>query len=200
MKVCVLGLWHLGTVTAACLASAGHDVTGLDVDEGVVSGLAAGKAPLFEPGLDDLVKAGLASGRLHFTTGVAAAVTPADVVWIAIDTPVDDEDRADVALVTGRAVSLFPHVRDGARVLLSSQVPVGTTRQLVRAFADASRGRTAGFGYAPENLRLGKAIDAFTRPDRFVCGVRRPADRDRVAACCSRSPIASSGCRSNRRR
>jgi UDPglucose 6-dehydrogenase len=86
-KVCVLGLWHLGTVTAACLASAGHDVIGLDFDPAVVGGLDAGKPPLFEPELDDLVRAGLASSQLHFTTDVAAAVNHADIVWIAYDTP-----------------------------------------------------------------------------------------------------------------
>jgi UDPglucose 6-dehydrogenase len=180
MKVCVLGLWHLGTVTAACLASGGHDVIGLDFDAAIVSSLATGRAPLFEPGLDDLVKAGLASGHLRFTTDVTAAVQ-ADIVWIAYDTPVDDDDRTDVTFVTERATRVFPHVRDGALVLLSSQVPVGTTRQLELTFASASRGRTVGFGCSPENLRLGMAIEAFTRPDRVVVGVRSTADRERVA-------------------
>ena len=120
MNVCVAGLWHLGTVTAACLASAGHDVTGFDFDAAIVSTLATGKAPLFEPGLDDLVKAGLASGQLHFTTDEAAAVNHADIVWIAYDTPVDDDDRADVTCVTERATRVFPHLRDEALVLISS--------------------------------------------------------------------------------
>jgi UDPglucose 6-dehydrogenase len=181
MKVCVLGLWHLGTVTAACLASAGHDVTGLDFDPAVVSNLAAGKAPLFEPGLDDLVTAGLASGRLCFTTDVAAAVDRADIVWIAYDTPVDEDDRADVAYVTDRARRVFAHLRDGALALMSSQVPVGTTWQLEQAFAKEARGRSVAFAYSPENLRLGKAIGAFTQPDRIVVGVRSPTVRDKAA-------------------
>ena len=181
MKVCVAGLWHLGTVTAACLASGGHDVTGLDFDAGVVSGLSAGKAPLFEPRLDDLVESGLAAGRLRFTTDLAAAVCHADVVWIAFDTPVDDDDRADVGYVTDRTARLFPHLRDGALVLMSSQVPVGTTRQIELAFATDARGRAVAFAYSPENLRLGKAIDAFTQPDRIVVGVRSPAGRDTAA-------------------
>ena len=181
MKVCVLGLWHLGTVTAACLASVGHDVIGLDFDPAVVAGLAAGRPPLFEPGLEDLVKAGFASGRLRFTTDVAAAVASADVVWIAYDTPVDDEDRADVEYVIERVTRLFPHLRHSALVLMSSQVPVGTTRRLEQAFASESRGRIVGFGYSPENLRLGKAIGVFTQPDRVVVGVRRPSDREKVA-------------------
>src|SRR5439155_23403793 len=96
MKMCVVGLWHLGTVTAACVASSGHEVIGLDFDPTVVAALAAGRPPLFEPGLEDLVKAGLASGRLRFTTDVADAVANADIVWIAYDTLVDDDDRSDV--------------------------------------------------------------------------------------------------------
>lgn len=180
MKVCVLGLWHLGTVTAACLASGGHDVIGLDFDPAVVAGLDAGKPPLFEPGLEDLVKAGLASGRLRFTADVALAAEHADIVWVAYDTPVDDDDRADVEYVIERTARLFPHLRDQALVLISSQVPVGTTRRMEQMFASASRGRTVGFACSPENLRLGKAIDVFTHPDRVVVGVRSTADRERV--------------------
>ena len=181
MKVCVLGLWHLGTVTAACLASGGHDVTGLDFDPAVVAGLAAGVPPLFETGLEALVKEGLAAGRLRFTTDVSAAdVGDADVIWVAYDTPVDDDDRADVEYVIEQAVKVAPHVRSDAFVLISSQVPVGTTRRLERMFASESRGRTVGFGYSPENLRLGRAIDVFTHPDRVVAGVRDEADGEKV--------------------
>jgi len=181
MRVCVCGLWHLGTVTAACLASAGHDVSGLDRDAGVVDRLSQGTPPLFEPGLEDLVKSGLAAGRLRFTGDVAAAVTGADVVWITVDTPVDDEDRADVESVVLGAAALFPHLRDGALVLVSSQLPVGTTRRFEAMFAETANGRRVGFAYSPENLRLGKAIEVFMQPDRVVAGVRSDADRARIA-------------------
>ena len=181
MNICVLGLWHLGTVTAACLASGGHNVIGLDFEPAVAASLAAGKPPLFEPGLEELVKAGLASGHLRFTTDVAVAAGEADIVWVAYDTPVDNEDRANVDYVIGRAARLFSHLRDDAFVLLSSQVPVGTTRRLEQMFASESRGRTVGFAYSPENLRLGKAIDVFRQPDRVVVGVRSQADREKAA-------------------
>lgn len=179
MKVCVVGLWHLGTVTAACLASADHDVTGLDFDSAAVDGLAAGTPPLFEPGLEELVKAGLASGRLRFSRD-AAAVRDAQVVWIAADTPVDEEDRADVEAVVKQTAALFPYLADKALVLISSQVPVGTTARLEKGFAAESQGRHVGFGYSPENLVLGNAIRAFTRPDRVVAGVRSAADRQAI--------------------
>src|SRR4249919_954169 len=120
MNVCVVGLWHLGTVTAACLASAGHQVTGLDAEPAVVDALLAGKPPVFEPALADLVEAGLASGHLHFTTDIATATYRADVVWIAFDTPVDEEDRADTTFVLDRAAWLFPFLADGTLVLVSS--------------------------------------------------------------------------------
>lgn len=180
MRVCVVGLWHLGCVTAACLARAGHDVVGLDDDAAVVAGLKAGRLPLFEPGLDDLTAAGVAAGRLRFTDDPSAAAG-AEIAWITYDTPVDENDVPDVAFVVDRVHALLPHLPDGCLVLVSSQVPVGTTRRLAEAAAAA--GRTGlSFGYSPENLRLGRAIEVFTRPDRVVVGLQSEADRPKVAA------------------
>lgn len=181
MNVCVLGAWHLGSVTAACLAAAGHDVTGIDFEPGVVAGLNAGTAPVLEPSLNDLLKAGIDSGRLRFTTE-AVACGHAAVVWVAYDTPVDDEDRADVDFVASRVEALFPFLPDGALVLVSSQVPVGSTRRLEEAFSAQAGRRRVGFGYSPENLRLGRAIAVFTRPDRVVVGLRRDEDRKVISA------------------
>lgn len=181
MRVCVLGLWHLGTVTAACLASGGHQVMGLDFDTAAVQRLQAGQPPLYEPGLEDLVRQGLAEGRLRFSTDIATALRGAEVVWVAYDTPVDDEDRADVDFVVERIARLFPYLAAGTLVLISSQLPVGTTRRLEQAYAAACPDKLVTFGYSPENLRLGKAISTFTQPDRVVVGVRSEAGRQRVA-------------------
>ncbi|HRQ79921.1 MAG TPA: nucleotide sugar dehydrogenase, partial [Azospirillaceae bacterium] len=172
MKVCVYGLWHLGSVTAACLAAAEIETVGLDDDATTTSGLAAGRPPLFEPGLSELTAAGLASGRLSFTTDPAAALAGAAVVWVAFDTPVDDDDRADVGFVVERIAALFPYLEDGAVVLISAQLPVGTTAGLERRFAAVAAGRAVSFACSPENLRLGKAIEAFRNPGRIVVGVR----------------------------
>lgn len=172
MRVCVFGLWHLGSVTAACLAAAGHDVVGLDFGEQVVADLSAGKPPLFEPGLAELVAAGLASNRLRFTTDIAEAVSGAEVVWVAYDTPVDENDVADVAFVLQRVESLFESLADGSLVLISSQLPVGSARHLAARFAELAPGRTCHFAVSPENLRLGSAISVFTNPDRIIVGVR----------------------------
>jgi UDPglucose 6-dehydrogenase len=172
MKVCVYGLWHLGTVTAACLASRGIATVGLAETPEAAAELGDGRAPLFEPGLDALIGQGLATGLLQFTHEVAPAVGSADLVWISFDTPVDDDDIADVDYVLERVRQIFPYLRDGAVVLLSSQLPVGSTARLQRDFAAAADGREVEFAYSPENLRLGDAIRVFTEPERIVIGVR----------------------------
>src|SRR5262245_40750098 len=100
MNITVLGLWHLGSVTAACLARH-HQVTGLDFDEPVLAKLQAGHAPLHEPGLDELLAAGIAAGRLGFSADSAVAAR-SDVLWVCYDTPVDADDRSDLAWVHER--------------------------------------------------------------------------------------------------
>jgi UDPglucose 6-dehydrogenase len=178
MRVAVYGLWHLGCVTAACLASAGNQVVGLDSDEQVVGKLERGQPPLHEPGLADLIAAGLPSGRLSFTSDPAAALRGADVLWVAFDTPVNDQDEADVAFVRARLEAIADNIGPGTLVLISSQVPVGFTRALERAW----RARGLRYAYSPENLRLGKAIEAFQRPERVIVGLRDDADRPLLAA------------------
>ena len=175
MRVCVFGLWHLGSVTAACLASVGHDVVGLDFDANTIERLKGGEPPLHEPGLADLVRQGLDRGKLRFTTDAADAVRGARVLWVTFDTPVDEDDHADVDYVTSRIESLFDHLDRGTLVIVSSQLPVGSVRELARR----ANGRFA-FASAPENLRLGKAIDVFLKPDRVVVGTRDEADRKTI--------------------
>jgi UDPglucose 6-dehydrogenase len=175
MRVVVYGLWHLGCVTAACMADAGRDVVGLDLDEPLVDDLRRGRPPLDEPGLAELLGAGLRSGRLTFTTDAQAALHSAGVLWVTFDTPVDEQDYADVAFVRERLERIRGAVRPGTLVLISSQVPVGFTRALAREWA----GLNVRFGVAPENLRLGKAIETFRTPERVVVGLTDPGqDRD----------------------
>jgi UDPglucose 6-dehydrogenase len=184
MKICVLGLWHLGTVTAACLASRAHEVVGLDFDAETVSRLQSGIPPLFEPGLEELIKRGLAEKHLSFTMDISAALRFAEIVWVTYDTPVNEHDQADVDFVVERVKRLFPFLEAGTLVLISSQLPVGTTRRLEQAYAMAypAGAKKVSFGYSPENLRLGKAISAFTMPDRIVVGIRSQDAHDRVTA------------------
>jgi UDPglucose 6-dehydrogenase len=177
MKTVVYGLWHLGCVTAACLANAGGQVVGLDGDEDVVRGLGAGRPPLDEPGLADRIAGGLRGGRLSFTTDADAALRDASVLWVAFDTPVNERDEADVAWVRGRLDAIADVIRPGTLVLVSSQVPVGFTAALERDW----RPRGLRYAYSPENLRLGQALQGFDRPERIVVGVRDPVDLDLLA-------------------
>jgi len=180
MKVAVAGLWHLGSVTAACVAKAGIDTIGIDRDSQVVARLNDGEPPLFEPGLAELVQQGRQAGLLSFTTD-ATAVADAEVLWICYDTPVDDDDRADVDAVVGWSESLFPHLRDGAVVLVSAQLPVRTVARLERSFAAVANGRDVDFACSPENLRLGRAIGVFLDPGRIIIGVRNDSAREKLA-------------------
>jgi len=182
MRVAVLGCWHLGSVTAACIAAAGHDVIGYDPDPAAVAGLNAGRPPVAEPGLAALVASGLAAHQLRFTADAAEAVAGADIVWVAFDTPVDDDDRADVDYVVTEVIAVFPYLGADAILLSSSQLPVGTIARLEQEWARVAGTRRATFACSPENLRLGKAIEVFTRPDRVIIGVRSGADRARLSA------------------
>ena len=180
MKVAVLGLWHLGSVTAACIARVGHDVVGWDPDREVVTALSDGRAPVAEPGLNELLSDVLASGALVLIPDLAAAVRDADIIWVTFDTPVDDADRADVESVVRQVFAALPHSKDGALVVMSSQLPVGTSARIEREAVALIGGRRVSVACCPENLRLGKAIDIFMHPDRVVAGVRQ-ADRELIA-------------------
>ena len=182
MRVCVAGLWHLGVVTAACLAAAGHDVVAYDHDPATLAAVAGGHLPVFEPGLDDLVRSVVEQQRLRFEADPRKAVAAADVLWIAWDTPVDEEDRADDEAVLGRVDALLPALAPGALVIVSSQLAVGSTARIERRCAELRPGCAIEVVYSPENLRLGTAIDAFNRPERVVVGARAGCGRARIAA------------------
>jgi UDPglucose 6-dehydrogenase len=150
----------------------GHEVIGLDLDATTIANLARGKAPVFEPGLDDLLQAGLACGKLTFTTDPARALVGVDVLWVAFDTPVDDEDNGDTAFVLGQIQMVLPFLANGAVVLVSSQMPVGSIRKLEAFTKQNMPSKNLSFACSPENLRLGKALEVFLKPDRIVVGTR----------------------------
>jgi len=186
LKVAVAGLWHLGTVTAACLASWGHDVIAFDESSETVSNLRQGRPPVLEPGLAEMISAAVAQQRLVFTDD-PKDLGRVEVLWICYDTPVDENDVADVDFVLQRVIKLLPQLSNGAMVLISSQLPVGTTARLESSYRTMARPEHLSFAYVPENLRLGKAIEVFTHPDRIVAGVRSRVDRERIASLLSSS-------------
>jgi len=179
MKVAVIGLWHLGVVTAACLAEAGHDVLGYDPDATIINQLQQNKASVDEPGLNALLVLGKETGKLHFSAD-RRDIKYAEVVWITFDTPINDDDIANVESVTQAITALFPELQNNTLVLISSQLPVGTTRQMQELCHKQYPAKNITFAYSPENLRLGKAIEAFTRPDRIIVGLQTDADKDRL--------------------
>jgi UDPglucose 6-dehydrogenase len=163
MKIAVIGLWHLGTVTAASLAAEGHDVVAIDAPA-IVEGIRHGRFPVDEPGLAALTQERQQAGRLRFGSTPADA-DGAELLWFTYDTPVDDEDRADVGFVTA-AIDAFLHDFPGSAVVaISSQLPVGTVAGVMQR-----AGERFSFAAIPENLRLGSAISYFRAPDRFIVG------------------------------
>ena len=180
MKICVQGLWHLGSVTAACLASVGHDVVGLDGDSNNISNLNQGKAPLFEPGLDEMIQNEINQGHLRFAQSSREALADAELLWVTFDTPVDEEDQADVEFVLGKIKSVLPELNDGTVVLISSQIPVGSIKKLEYFVKDNYIKKQICFAYSPENLRLGKSIDVFLNPDRIVVGTRNDETKEKL--------------------
>jgi UDPglucose 6-dehydrogenase len=181
-KVAVVGLWHLGSVTSACLASIGHHVAGFDPDGERVAQLAAATPPVAEPGLAELIAGALDDGTLIFTNDPEAALAGAQVVWITFDTPVDDDDHADTEAVVRQTEALAADLEPGATVIVSSQLPIGTTARIERLLAAARPEADIGVACSPENLQLGRAVDAFLHPARVVVGVRSERDRCRIAA------------------
>lgn len=165
MNITVLGLWHLGCVTAACSARY-FNVTGLDFDKKTISNLLKGKTPIEEPGLNDLIITGLQNKSLTFISNKKEACPNTDILWVCYDTPVDKNDRPDPKFVIDKIKLCIPHLSDGTIVLISSQLPVGTCKKLESDYPHLN------FACSPENLRLGKALDIFQRPERIVIGAR----------------------------
>jgi UDPglucose 6-dehydrogenase len=181
MKIAVVGAGYVGLVTAACLAELGNEVMCVDRDHGRVALLQAGGVPIFEPGLDLLVQRNLEAMRLRFGTQLPSAVAHADLIFIAVGTPPQEDGSADLQHVLAVAAQIGRHMDgqqpDGFKVIVNkSTVPVGTGTRVEQALREAQRehGRPEG-GFAvvsnPEFLKEGSAIDDFMRPDRIVVGL-----------------------------
>lgn len=166
MKLSVIGCGYLGAVHAAAMASIGHEVIGFDVDHAKIERLAAGEAPFYEPGFNDLLRESLASGNLRFTTD-PAALTGSTVHFIAVGTPQrEDSDGADLRFVDAAVTGLLPHLAPGDLVVGKSTVPVGTAQRL----ADMVTPTGAMLAWNPEFLREGFAVQDTLQPDRIVYG------------------------------
>jgi len=187
MNVTIVGTGYVGLVTGACLAELGNNVFYLDLDRNKVNLLNAGGMPIHEPGLEEIIQRNVEEGRLAFSTDVAASVAFADLQFIAVGTPPDEDGSADLQYVLAAARAIGRHM-DGFKVIVDkSTVPVGTAGKVAEAVREelAKRGRAEiAFSVAsnPEFLKEGAAVDDFLRPDRIVLGVDDDAPGQRALA------------------
>ena len=174
MKVTVIGTGYVGLVSGTCLAELGNDVVCLDVDAAKIQVLLDGGMPIYEPGLQDLVRRNVAAGRLHFTTDVEKAVHHGTIQFIAVGTPPDEDGSADLQYVVAAARNIGRHMTDYKVIVDKSTVPVGTGDKVKTAVAAelAQRGVATPFSVVsnPEFLKEGAAVEDFMRPDRIVLG------------------------------
>lgn len=174
MKITVIGSGYVGLVTGTCLAEVGNDVMCLDLDTRKVEMLQAGNIPIFEPGLQEMVKRNLESGNLRFTTDVKAAVHFGEIQFIAVGTPPDDDGSADMQYVLAAARSIGRYMESFKLVVSKSTVPVGTADKVRSVLQDELQARSANIQFCiasnPEFLKEGAAVEDFMRPDRIVIG------------------------------
>lgn len=175
MNIAVVGTGYVGLVSGTCFAEMGVNVTCVDVDKAKVESLRNGQIPIYEPGLDELVKRNVAEGRLHFTTDLASCIDDVDIVFSAVGTPPDEDGSADLRYVLEVARTFGQNIKKYTLLVTKSTVPVGTAAKVKAAIAEelAKRGEDVPFDVAsnPEFLKEGAAISDFMRPDRVVVGV-----------------------------
>ena len=170
----MVGTGYVGLVTGACFAEVGNDVMCLDLDAAKIAVLNEGGLPIYEPGLQDMVKRNRAAGRLHFTTDVAKAVEFGEIQFIAVGTPPDEDGSADLKHVVAAARNIGRNMSGYRLVVDKSTVPVGTADKVRAAIADELAKRNADIPFSvvsnPEFLKEGAAVEDFMRPDRIVVG------------------------------
>jgi UDPglucose 6-dehydrogenase len=174
MKVTVIGSGYVGLVSGACLAEMGNDVLCLDVDPRKVDRLNQGEIPIWEPGLQEMVRRNVAARRMKFTLDVERAVDHGTIQFIAVGTPPDEDGSADMQYVLAAARNLGRHMTDYKVVVDKSTVPVGTADIVRAAIAEELKARGVEVPYAvvsnPEFLKEGAAVEDFMRPDRIIVG------------------------------
>ncbi len=172
-RLTVLGTGYLGATHAVCMAELGFEVLGMDVDESKIAMLASGEVPFFEPGLPELLRKNLETGRLRFTTSYEAVGAFGDVHFTCVGTPQKKgEYAADMTYVDTVFRGLIPHLRDGALVVGKSTVPAGTASRLASELARTATAKDVELAWNPEFLREGFAIEDTLTPDRLVFGVQ----------------------------
>ena len=171
MKICMVGAGYVGLVSAACFAEFGWNVICVDKDEERVARLKKDEIPIYEPGLDELVARNVAAGRMHFLSSLREGVQGADVVFLAVGTPIRRGDGyADLSYVFEAVAELAPHIAPSTVITTKSTVPVGTSREIERRLKELRPDAEFAVCSNPEFLREGSAIRDFTHPDRVLVG------------------------------
>ena len=174
MKVTVVGTGYVGLVSGACLADMGNDVLCLDVDAKKIELLNQNRIPIYEPGLEEVVKRNVAAGRLHFTTDIERAVAHGTIQFVAVGTPPGEDGSADLKYVLAAARSIGRHMKDYKVVVDKSTVPVGTADRVSAVIEEELLKRNSDLDFSvvsnPEFLKEGAAVEDFMRPDRIIVG------------------------------
>ncbi len=178
MKITVFGSGYVGLVTGACLADVGNHVVCVDIDAGKVERLSKGEIPIYEPGLDDVVKRNHEAGRLQFTTDIKSGVDHGLFQFIAVGTPPDEDGSADLQHVVAVARSVGEHMDEYRIIIDKSTVPVGTADRVRDEVAASIKNRGVDLEFDvvsnPEFLKEGAALEDFMRPDRIIVGTDNP--------------------------
>jgi len=179
MKICMVGAGYVGLVSSACFSEFGWNVHCVDTDVARLETLRRGEMPIYEPELQGLVDRNTRAGRLHFSDDLAAAVAGAEVVFLAVGTPMRRGDgHADLSFIFAAIEMIAPHLTSGAVVATKSTVPVGTSREIERRLRQLRPSLDAAVCSNPEFLREGSAIDDFMHPDRILVGCDHPRARE----------------------
>lgn len=183
MNISIFGLGYVGVVTAACLARDGHEIVGVDVNPEKVAAIAAGRSPIVEPGLAELLRAGVAAGRIRATMDVKQAIDETEVSLISVGTPTSDRGAPNLGHVRKVSAEIGAAVADKAKphvIILRSTVPPGTLKECAEIVGGCAAGVPVGFAFNPEFLREGSAIADFDHPSYTVIGTESRAAEDAV--------------------
>lgn len=179
MKICMIGAGYVGLVSAACFAEFGFTVTCVDKDSDRVAKLKRGEVPIYEPGLDALLERNTEAGRLRFSTALAEGMSEAELVFLAVGTPMRRGDGyADLTYIFAAVEEVAPHLCATAVIATKSTVPVGTSREIQRRLRELRPDLDVAVCSNPEFLREGSAIHDFTHPDRVLIGCENERGRD----------------------
>lgn len=178
-KIGLLGLWHLGEIFSAGLAELGHAVIGIGEDAEVVENLSKSIPPLSEPELAELIEKNINENRLSFTMDIER-IKECNVLWVAYDTPVKENDEVDMSVIYNAFRNVAEHLQEGVFIVVTSQLPAGSSKKIKEIISELRPGLNFEYAYTPENLQLGRAVSCFFNPDRIVVGADSTEAQDKL--------------------